>query len=75
MTFHDYRHGMVVMDGRRCVAVAREIGPNGWMLRMHGGCWVDPRARTQGLFPGNHPELMNVSTRREARLILKGITQ
>jgi hypothetical protein len=74
MTFHDHKqHGFVVMDGSRVVAKARKIVSGGWQLKTYGGCWVDPRARSQGLFPGKFPHLMHVGSAREARLILGGL--
>ena len=70
MTFHDHKHSMVVMDDHRLVAKARKIVSGGWQLKVYGGSWTDPRARTQGLFPGKFPNLMLVKTRREALNIL-----
>jgi hypothetical protein len=73
MTFHEHRNGMTVMDGTRCVAVARAIPPRGWLLTLHGGCWVDHRARTQGIVPGKFPGILNVNTRAEAIKLLRSL--
>jgi len=67
MTLHTVGdRGITVMDGRRCVAVARKTVRGPWILRVHNACWTDPRARTQGLMPGKFPYLMHVRTRPEA---------
>lgn len=73
MTFHEFNWAMSVMDGKRCVAAARIVGSYGWRLVLHGGCWTDPRARTQGLLPGKYPHLMLVKSKTEARNVLKGL--
>jgi len=73
MTFHEFPHGMTVMDGNRCVAKARFIPSGGWMLRTYNGCWSDPRARSQGLFPGKFPYLLHVGSKGEARSVLRGL--
>lgn len=72
MTFHEMSYAMVVMDGNRAVAKARQT-PHGYILRTYNGCWTDPRARSQGLFPGKFPYLLVVKRRDEARRILKGL--
>jgi len=73
MTFHERKHAMVVMDGYRRVAKARPIVSGGWQLKTYAGCWIDPRARTQGLFPDRFPDLLHVTSRREARKIMEGL--
>jgi hypothetical protein len=73
MEFLEFRDNMVVMDGKTCVAVARKTVSWGYILRVHNGCWVDPRARTQGLVPGRYPHLMNILTKPEARKIMKAL--
>jgi hypothetical protein len=67
MTFHEFKNGMSVMDGNRCVASAKPTRGHGWMLIARASSWVDIRARTQGLMPGKYPNLMLVKDRREAR--------
>lgn len=67
MTFHEFKNGMTVMDGNRCVASAKSVASHGWMLSLRAASWVDPRARTQGLIPGKFPHLMLVKSRGEAR--------
>jgi hypothetical protein len=74
MLFTELRNGMTVMDARRCVAWAHPAR-GGWLLKLHGGCWLDPRARTGGIFPGKFPDLLHVKTRREARSIMTRLTQ
>jgi len=70
LRFHEFKNAMSVMDGRRCIAVARLTPSHGWVMRVHDGCWTDIRARTQGLIPGKYPNLMRVRTRPQARTIL-----
>lgn len=70
MTFHEFKNGMSVMDGRRCVASAK-LTARGWIMTMRDGCWLNPLARTQGLMPGKYPHLMVLPGRREARRELK----
>jgi hypothetical protein len=71
MTFNEYAYAMSVMDGTRCVAVAKRVDGHGWKMVLHGGCWTDARARTQGIWPGKYPHLMMVKNRKEARTILQ----
>lgn len=73
LTFHEFKHGMTVMDGKQCVAVARPTQSYGWVLRVHNGSWIDPRARTQGLIPGKYPNLMNLRTRPSTRNMMRGL--
>jgi hypothetical protein len=72
LTFHEFKNGMSVMDGKRCLAQGKPT-PHGWILTLHGASWIDPRARTQGLIPGKYPNLMLVKTRREAAQVLSGL--
>jgi len=73
MTFHENPLGMTVFDGPRLVAKATGRPRVGWLLRMYNGSWVDPRARTGGMFPGKFPYLMKVKNKAEARKILKSL--
>jgi hypothetical protein len=77
MVLHDYpkRGNMVVMDGNRVVATCRSVVSGGFLLKVYAGSWVDPRARTQGLFPGKFPGLMVVQTRKEAKAILTAVAR
>jgi hypothetical protein len=72
MTFHEYKHAMSVMDGNRCVASARLVGM-GWLLSLRAASWVDPRARTEGLFPGKFPHLLTMPTRVKARRAMQAL--
>lgn len=68
MTVHALpnQRGISVFDGKRAIAVARKTGRGPWILRVYNASWTDPRARTQGLFPGKYPYLMHVRTYKEA---------
>jgi hypothetical protein len=71
-TLHDHgSRAIVVMDGRRAIAVARNKGyGRGWLLSARGFCWTDPRARARNAFGIVSPELLLVRTKREALGIL-----
>ena len=75
MTFHEFNWAMSVMDGMRCVATAKMVEGHGWKMVLHGASWTDPRARTQGIWPGMYPHLMMVKNRVEARKILKELAR
>lgn len=82
---HDFgKRGMVVMDGRRVVAVARKYIHHGvWQLRLYDGSWADTmRNEAQiahyariGLRPDIWPFLKSVKTRREALRIMKDLAR
>ena len=74
-TFHEFPNGMTVMDGTICVAVAKKTQSHGWVLRMHAGSWLDPRARTQGLIPGKYPHLLNLRTRPQVVSLMQALTR
>lgn len=76
MTFHEHPAGMTVMDGRRCVAVARPFGGYGirhWMLRVYGGCWLPKRPKTQ--FGSVAYDLWPVKGKARARRIMRGLAR
>jgi hypothetical protein len=84
-TLHDFgRRGIVVMDGKRTVAVARYY-PNHkmWSLRLYDGSWADTmRNEAQiahyarlGLKPDAAPFLKAVKTHREARRIMADLAK
>lgn len=87
-TLHDFRtpgrRVMVVMDGKRTVAVARYY-PNHktWSLRLYDGSWADTmRNETQiahyarpGLKPDIAPFLKTVKTHREVRRIMSDLAR
>ncbi len=67
---------MIVMDDRRAIARARKLVSGGWMLRIYGGCWVDPRARTPAFGMKGwavFPYLLHVKTKAQARRELIGV--
>ncbi len=75
-TFHEYgpNQSMIVMDCRRPLAMARHWPAiKGWHLKAHGFSWVDPRARAPNAFGIVQPQFLLVSSKREARAILKHI--
>lgn len=78
-TLHDYSpRGIVVMEGRHRLAVARNKGRGkGWLLKATGFSWTDPRARdtTRNPLADKFPYLMLVRTKREAMRILKDIAR
>ena len=75
MTFHEFKNGMTVMDGRRCVAKARVVPHKGWLLRMYGGCWMDPAARKPTVRGHVNPTLWLVNRRSKARTILNQLAK
>lgn len=77
LSFHEIKNGMSVMDDRHCLATAKPTS-QGWLLTLHGACWIDPRARavnpTKPQLPSHKfPNLMVVRTRGEARRILSSL--
>lgn len=84
-TLHDFgTRGIVVMDGKRTVAVARKWRHHGiWQLRLYDGSWADTmRNEAQiahykrlGLPPDVWPFLKNVKTRREALRIMADLAK
>lgn len=77
MTFHEIVNGMTVMDGRARIARARPCGPamsGFWVLKLYGGCWVDPRARQPSAVTGSaNPQFMVVYGRASARRELEAL--
>lgn len=84
-TLHDFgKRGMVVMDGKRTVAVARYYPSHKrWSLRLYDGSWADTmRNEAQiahlarlGLKPDSWPFLKTVKTQREARRIMADLAK
>ena len=75
MEISDYgKRGLVLMAGRRVVAVARPVtGQRGlYMLRAYGACWF-PRPDGNTQFPATrrNPELLVVQSLLAAREIFK----
>lgn len=75
ISFHEFPTGMTVMEGGRCIAVARPTVSHGWILRHHDGSWTDPKARTQGLIPGKYPYLLNLRTRPQTRALMSALAR
>lgn len=80
---HDFGvKGMVVMDGRRCVAHAKKVH-GGWMLRLHGASWIDTMTNEKqrawlkklGLRPNASPFLKLVEKKQSAREHLQAIAK
>ncbi len=71
LTFHNFKNGMTVMDGLRCIAKAQPVGIGGWLLTLHGASWVDKRP--VGIVPGAFPNIMHVANRHEAAQALRAI--
>ena len=82
MELHIFRDAMSVMDGKRCVAVARRLGSGGWMMRIHGGSWADTltnegkqaHLKRIGMKPTTSPNLRFAKTKTEAKKILRELT-
>ncbi|MXW45224.1 MAG: hypothetical protein F4109_05595 [Gammaproteobacteria bacterium] len=82
MDFHEFRNGMTVMDGRRCVAHTKGPMGSGWLLKVHNASWLDPRAgqgaekfRRAGLRIPRDRSYLLVPSRAEARRILKALAR
>ena len=83
MELHIFNHAMSVMDGKRCVAVARRVGSGGWMMRIHGGSWSDTltnkakqaHLKRIGMAPTTSPNLRFAKTKTEARKILSELVK
>lgn len=77
MKFVENKLAMVVMDGPRVVAKAsrRQATGSTWLLKAYSSSWTDPRARTEGLFPGKFPYLLTVKGKAEARRLLKELAR
>lgn len=82
MEYVESKHGMVVMDGVRCVARARAPMHKGrpWILRIYGACWVQGRDKP-GLKIGNGqrvlsaPDFIAVPAKDVARQVLSQLAR
>lgn len=82
-TLHDFGlRGIVVLDGKRTVAVARRWRNHGiWQLRIYDGSWADTMRNEDqkahyarlGLRPDVWPFLKNVKTRKLALQIMSDL--
>ena len=50
----------------RLLARARYIPGQGWSLKAHGFCWIDPRARKANAFGIVAPQFLFLRSKREA---------
>ena len=74
-------HAFSVMDGKRCVAVARKSGCGQWVLRLHEASWIDTKEneaqrawyRKLGLRWNCAPHLKSAPNKRVARREMKAV--
>lgn len=79
MELHDFKQrGMVVMDGRRTLAVCRPAGPSGaglWLCTAKGFSWADPAARRPNSLGIVNPAMWLIKGKAQARKVLKELAQ
>lgn len=83
MTFHEFNFGMVVMDGKRCVAKARKRNL-GWHLILEGASWIERSERkpirddwpkeVKSLW-AHYPNMLLVQSKGEARKKLQELAK